>query len=158
MSDGSRVLWCFRYLGTGWASKNLQKPWSLHKINLFFAAGAIAPLVIWLVQKAFLKQRWISLINMPVLLGATAMMPPASSVNYTSWLIVAFFSGFVVFRWRPKLWERYNYGAKVVNYINGFLSHWIKGSLSLIYIPASQLAILAMHRFIFLHVLRLFLS
>ncbi|KAL1820060.1 hypothetical protein ACET3Z_014929 [Daucus carota] len=79
------------------------------KINLFFAAGAIAPLVIWLVQKAFPKQRWISLINMPVLLGATAMMPPASSVNYTSWLVVAFFSGFVVFRWRPKLWERYNY-------------------------------------------------
>ncbi|KAK1361148.1 Oligopeptide transporter 7 [Heracleum sosnowskyi] len=79
------------------------------KINFFFAAGAIAPLVIWLVQKAFPKQKWISLINMPVLLGATSMMPPASSVNYTSWIIVAFLSGFVVFRWRPKLWERYNY-------------------------------------------------
>lgn len=79
------------------------------KINFFFAAGAVAPLAIWLAQKAFPKQKWISLINMPVILGATSMMPPASSVNYTSWIVVAFFSGFVVFRWRPKLWERYNY-------------------------------------------------
>lgn len=79
------------------------------KINYFFVGGAIAPVLVWLLHKAFPKQRWISLINMPVILGATAMMPPASAVNYTSWLIVAFLSGYVVFKFRPKLWERYNY-------------------------------------------------
>lgn len=79
------------------------------KINYFFVGGAIAPVLVWLAHKAFPKQKWISLVNMPIILGATAMMPPASAVNYTSWIIMAFISGFVVFKYRPRLWERYNY-------------------------------------------------
>ncbi|GAB4826164.1 oligopeptide transporter 6 [Ancistrocladus abbreviatus] len=79
------------------------------KINWFFLVGAILPILVWLLHKAFPKQRWISLINMPVLLGSTAMMPPASAVNFTSWIIVGFLSGFVIYRYRPKVWERYNY-------------------------------------------------
>ncbi|KAL1820061.1 hypothetical protein ACET3Z_014930 [Daucus carota] len=79
------------------------------KVNLFFVAGAICPLLVWLAHKAFPDQHWIRLVNMPVILGATALMPPASSANYISWLVLAFLSGFVVFRYRPKLWERYNY-------------------------------------------------
>ncbi|PSS04477.1 Oligopeptide transporter like [Actinidia chinensis var. chinensis] len=79
------------------------------KVNWFFLAGAIAPLLVWLAHKAFPKQKWIRLIHMPVLIGATSMMPPATSVNYTSWIIIGFLSGFVLYRYRPKWWERYNY-------------------------------------------------
>uniref|UniRef100_A0A803MUR7 Oligopeptide transporter n=1 Tax=Chenopodium quinoa TaxID=63459 RepID=A0A803MUR7_CHEQI len=78
-------------------------------MNWFFLAGALAPCLVWLALKAFPKQKWIGLINMPVILGATMMMPPASAVNFTSWIIVGFLSGYVVFRYRPKMWERYNY-------------------------------------------------
>ncbi|XP_041009851.1 oligopeptide transporter 6-like [Juglans microcarpa x Juglans regia] len=78
-------------------------------VNWFFLGGAIAPFLVWLAHKAFPKQSWIRLIHMPVLLGATSMMPPASAVNYTSWIIVGFLSGFVVFRYRPEWWKRYNY-------------------------------------------------
>ncbi|GFP88785.1 oligopeptide transporter 6 [Phtheirospermum japonicum] len=78
-------------------------------VNWFFLGGAIAPLLVWLATKLFPGQKWISLIHMPVLLGATSMMPPASAVNYTSWLLVAFVFGFVVFRYRPDWWQRYNY-------------------------------------------------
>ncbi|WRX19548.1 Oligopeptide transporter [Theobroma cacao] len=78
-------------------------------INWFFLAGAIAPLLVWLATKAFPHQEWIKLINMPVLIGATGMMPPATAVNYTTWIIVGFLSGFVVYRYRPDLWQRYNY-------------------------------------------------
>ncbi|KAI3457971.1 hypothetical protein Pfo_014634 [Paulownia fortunei] len=78
-------------------------------VNWFFLGGAIAPFLVWLAAKAFPKQKWIGLIHMPVLLGATAMMPPASAVNYTSWLLIAFFFGFVLFRYWPKWWQRYNY-------------------------------------------------
>ncbi|KAM7499802.1 hypothetical protein LguiA_024216 [Lonicera macranthoides] len=78
-------------------------------VNWFFLGGAVAPLLVWLAHKAFPKQQWIRLIHMPVLLGATANMPPASAVNYTSWIIVGFLSGYVFFRYRPKTWERYNY-------------------------------------------------
>ncbi|KAF3432777.1 hypothetical protein FNV43_RR23879 [Rhamnella rubrinervis] len=78
-------------------------------VNWFFLGGAVAPFFVWLAHKAFPKQKWIGLINMPVLIGSTAMMPPASAVNYTSWIIVGFLSGFVFFRYRPELWKRYNY-------------------------------------------------
>lgn len=79
------------------------------KVNWFFLGGAIAPLLVWLAARAFPQQEWIRLINMPVLIGATGMMPPATAVNYTSWIIVGFLSGFVVFRYRPEWWRRHNY-------------------------------------------------
>ncbi|XP_038725465.1 oligopeptide transporter 7 [Tripterygium wilfordii] len=78
-------------------------------VNWFFLGGAIAPILVWLASKAFPEQEWIRLINMPVLVGATAMMPPATAVNYTTWIIAGFLSGFVVYRYRPDLWQRYNY-------------------------------------------------
>ncbi|KAK2390768.1 oligopeptide transporter [Trifolium repens] len=78
-------------------------------VNWFFLAGAIAPCLVWLAQKAFPGQTWIRLINMPVLLGATSMMPPATAVNFTSWIVVAFISGFVVYRYKQDWWKRYNY-------------------------------------------------
>ncbi|GLU17567.1 hypothetical protein SLE2022_339280 [Rubroshorea leprosula] len=78
-------------------------------VNWYFLGGAIAPLLVWLAAKAFPQQEWIRLINMPVMLGATGMMPPATAVNYTAWIIVGFLSGFVVYRYRPDLWQKYNY-------------------------------------------------
>lgn len=78
-------------------------------VNWFFLVGAIAPILVWLAAKAFPQQEWIRLINMPVLIGATGMMPPATAVNYTTWVLVGFLSGFVVYRYRPDLWQRYNY-------------------------------------------------
>ncbi|MBA0831117.1 hypothetical protein Goarm_015605 [Gossypium armourianum] len=78
-------------------------------VNWFFLGGALAPFLVWLAHKAFPAKEWIRLIHMPVLLGATSMMPPASAVNFTSWLLVGFLSGFVVFKYRPEWWKRYNY-------------------------------------------------
>lgn len=78
-------------------------------INWFFLGGAIAPLLVWLAQKTFPNQDWIRLINMPVLIGATGSMPPATAVNYTTWILIGFLSGFVVYRYRPDLWMKYNY-------------------------------------------------
>ncbi|XP_004502063.1 oligopeptide transporter 7-like [Cicer arietinum] len=79
------------------------------KINWFFLGGAIAPLLVYLATRAFPEQEWIKLINMPVLIGATGMMPPATAVNYTSWIVVGFLSGFVVYRYKPDWWRRHNY-------------------------------------------------
>ena len=78
-------------------------------INWFFLGGAIAPILVWLATKAFPQQEWIRLINMPVLIGATGSMPPATAVNYTSWIVVGFLSGFVVYRYKPNWWRRHNY-------------------------------------------------
>lgn len=78
-------------------------------INWFFLLGAIAPVLVWLAAKAFPNQEWIRLINMPILIGACGSMPPATAVNYTTWIIVGFLSGYVCYKYRPDLWQRYNY-------------------------------------------------
>ncbi|KAK1303622.1 Oligopeptide transporter 7 [Acorus calamus] len=78
-------------------------------INWFFLFGAIAPALVWLTHRAFPRQHWISLINMPILLGSTVNLPPATAVNYTSWIICGFLSGFVVYRYRRDWWQRHNY-------------------------------------------------
>lgn len=78
-------------------------------VNWFFIGGAIAPLVVWIAHKMFPKQSWIRLIHMPVLLGATSMMPPASAVNFTSWLICGFVFGYFLYRYKTEWWKRYNY-------------------------------------------------
>ncbi|KAJ9159243.1 hypothetical protein P3X46_024763 [Hevea brasiliensis] len=78
-------------------------------MNWFFLGGAAGPVIVWLLHKTFPKQSWIPLINLPVLLGSTAMMPPATAVNYNSWIIVGTFFNFFIFRYRKQWWQRYNY-------------------------------------------------
>ncbi|KAK7368873.1 hypothetical protein VNO80_10905 [Phaseolus coccineus] len=78
-------------------------------LNWFFLGGAIGPILVWLLHKAFPKQSWIPLINLPVLLGATGMMPPATALNYNAWIIIGTIFNFFVFRYRKKWWQRYNY-------------------------------------------------
>lgn len=78
-------------------------------INWFFLAGAIAPVLVWIAHKTFPNQHWIPLINMPILISSTVSMPPATTVNFTSWIFVGFLSGFVVYRYRRQWWQRHNY-------------------------------------------------
>ncbi|EXB39949.1 Oligopeptide transporter 7 [Morus notabilis] len=78
-------------------------------VNWFFLGGAIAPILVWLAARAFPSQEWIRLINMPVLIGATGMMPPATAVNFNTWILAGFLSGFVVYRYKPDWWRRHNY-------------------------------------------------
>ncbi|EPS59040.1 hypothetical protein M569_15770, partial [Genlisea aurea] len=78
-------------------------------MNWFFLGGAIGPFFVWLLHKAFPRQAWIPLINLPVLLGATGAMPPATPLNYNAWIIVGTIFNFFVFRYRKRWWQRYNY-------------------------------------------------
>ncbi|THU73997.1 hypothetical protein C4D60_Mb04t28720 [Musa balbisiana] len=78
-------------------------------LNWFFLVGALGPIIVWLFHKAFPRQSWIPLINLPVLLGATGMMPPATPLNFSAWIAVGTVFNFFVFRYRKKWWERYNY-------------------------------------------------
>ncbi|KAL9371224.1 hypothetical protein Peur_036364 [Populus x canadensis] len=78
-------------------------------MNWFFLGGALGPVIVWLLHKSFPKQSWIPLINLPVLLGATAMMPPATPVNYNAWIIVGTIFNFFIFRYKKTWWQRYNY-------------------------------------------------
>ncbi|WMV12687.1 hypothetical protein MTR67_006072 [Solanum verrucosum] len=78
-------------------------------MNWFFLGGAIGPVIVWLLHKMFPTQSWIPLINLPVLLGATGAMPPATPLNYNAWVIVGTIFNFFIFRYRKQWWQRYNY-------------------------------------------------
>ncbi|CAJ2643130.1 unnamed protein product [Trifolium pratense] len=78
-------------------------------LNWFFLFGALGPLIVWALMKAFPNKKWLSHIHLPVILGATAVMPPASTVNFNSWLIVAITFNYFVYKYYKKWWERYNY-------------------------------------------------
>ncbi|KAH9710957.1 oligopeptide transporter 1 [Citrus sinensis] len=78
-------------------------------VNWFFFAGAVAPVLVWIAHKAFPNRPWIRHITMPVLLGATVNMPPATAVNYTSWILIGFASGFIAYRYYRDWWSRHNY-------------------------------------------------
>ena len=82
------------------------------KMNYFFLAGALAPVPFWAVARAFPDSAWapwLRLVNMPVLLGATGMMPPARSVNYLMWGAVGLAFNYVVYRRYKAWWARHNY-------------------------------------------------
>ncbi|XP_076899557.1 oligopeptide transporter 4-like [Bidens hawaiensis] len=78
-------------------------------LNWFFLGGFVGPIIVWICHKMFPSVSWIPLINLPVLLGATAYMPPATAVNYNSWILVGAIFNFFVFRYRKMWWKRYNY-------------------------------------------------
>ncbi|KAL3515453.1 hypothetical protein ACH5RR_022355 [Cinchona calisaya] len=79
------------------------------QINWFFLGGALGPIIVWLFHKAFPTHTWIPLINLPVLLGATGAMPPATPLNYNAWIIIGTIFNFFIFRYRKQWWQRYNY-------------------------------------------------
>ncbi|KAL8034730.1 hypothetical protein ABFX02_12G048300 [Erythranthe guttata] len=78
-------------------------------INWSFLLGAVAPVLVWLAHKAFPNQQWIRLITVPVLLVSIINMPPATTVNYNSWIIIGFLSGYVAYRYYRDWWSRHNY-------------------------------------------------
>ncbi|KAM7277666.1 hypothetical protein ACFE04_004800 [Oxalis oulophora] len=48
-------------------------------------------------------------LDLTVLFGATAYMPPATALNYNSWILVGTVFNYFIFRYRKKWWQRYNY-------------------------------------------------
>jgi len=78
-------------------------------MNYFFLAGALAPVPFWALSRAFPGAAWLRLVNTPVLLGATGMMPPARSVNYLMWGAVGLAFNHVVYRRCKAWWARHNY-------------------------------------------------
>ncbi|EYU19486.1 hypothetical protein MIMGU_mgv1a019025mg [Erythranthe guttata] len=78
-------------------------------INWSFLLGAVAPVLVWVAHKAFPNQQWIRLITVPVLLVSIINMPPTTTVNYNSWIIIGFLSGYVAYRYYRNWWSRHNY-------------------------------------------------
>ncbi|ONK60611.1 uncharacterized protein A4U43_C08F20450 [Asparagus officinalis] len=79
------------------------------KVNFFFLVGLLAPLPVWVLSRIYPEKKWIKLINMPVILGATGNMPPARAVNFIMWGAVGIFFNLFVYRRFKGWWARHNY-------------------------------------------------
>ncbi|KAG0464604.1 hypothetical protein HPP92_018768 [Vanilla planifolia] len=74
-----------------------------------FLVGAVLPVPVWLLSKAFPNKKWIPLINIPVISYGFAGMPPATPTNIASWLVAGTIFNYFVFRYRRGWWQKYNY-------------------------------------------------
>ncbi|GAB2210968.1 hypothetical protein Droror1_Dr00016258 [Drosera rotundifolia] len=90
--------------------RNLFGPGGLYR-NLvwLFLIGAVLPVPVWVLSKIFPNNKWIPLINIPVISYGFAGMPPATPTNIAGWLITGTIFNYFVFKYRKEWWKRYNY-------------------------------------------------
>ncbi|GAB2301010.1 Oligopeptide transporter 3 [Dionaea muscipula] len=74
-----------------------------------FIIGAILPVPVWILCKIFPNNKWIPLINIPVISYGFAGMPPATPTNIACWLITGTVFNYFVFKYRKEWWKKYNY-------------------------------------------------
>lgn len=74
----------------------------------FFAAGAIAPIPFYFLAKRYPLSFW-RYVNMPVFFAGVGAMPPASGINYASWVLTGFIFNYCIRRFHFRWWMRYNY-------------------------------------------------
>jgi OPT family oligopeptide transporter len=95
-----------------WGLIGPKRMFSIHELYspllIFFAVGAILPVVVYFLARAFPKSP-IRYINAPILFGGAGLIPPATPLNYLSWGIVGFvFNKYIRGRYRG-WWMQYNY-------------------------------------------------
>ena len=74
----------------------------------FFLIGAVLPIPFYYLARRFPLSYW-RYINIPILFAGLSSMPPASGVNYSSWLLVGFSFQWFMRRYHFRWWMRYNY-------------------------------------------------
>ena len=78
-------------------------------MNWFFLFGFLAPIPGWFLSRKYPNIKWLRLIHMPIIIGATASMPPARSVNYWACGAVGIFFNFYVYRKFKAWWAIHTY-------------------------------------------------
>ncbi|KAI3992868.1 hypothetical protein MKX01_034218 [Papaver californicum] len=80
-----------------------NSPWTCPNDRVFFDASVIwglaGPKRIFGSDGNYMALNWFFL----------GVMPPASSINLHSWILVGFIFNYLVFRYRKNWWQRYNY-------------------------------------------------
>ncbi|PPQ71007.1 hypothetical protein CVT26_014269 [Gymnopilus dilepis] len=74
----------------------------------FFPVGILAPIPFYLLARRF-PLSFYRYINIPVFFAGLAALPPASGLNYASWVLVGFIFNYIIRRLHFRWWMRYNY-------------------------------------------------
>lgn len=73
-----------------------------------FLIGAVLPIPFYFLARRFPLSFW-RYINIPVFFAGLGAMPPASGINYISWVLWGFIFNYVIRRFHFRWWMRYNY-------------------------------------------------
>ncbi|ODO11857.1 OPT family small oligopeptide transporter [Cryptococcus amylolentus CBS 6273] len=71
-------------------------------------AGAILPIPLWFWVRKYPRSIFRNM-NFPVMFSGSLAIPPASGINYSSWIVVGFVFQFWLRRRRFAWWSKYNY-------------------------------------------------
>ncbi len=71
-------------------------------------AGAVLPVFTWLAAKRWPKS-WVRFVSVPVAMTGAIFMPPATGINFSSWIFVGFIFQFVLRRKYFRWWSKYNF-------------------------------------------------
>ena len=74
----------------------------------FFVAGLLSPPLFYLLARMFPHSNF-RYVNVPLIFGGSGMIPPATTINYTSWGIVGFVFNKVIKNKYRGWWSNYNY-------------------------------------------------
>ena len=77
-------------------------------LQWFWLAGAIAPVLTWMLARKWPKSFW-RYVNMPVIFGGTGLLPPASVYIYLCWGWVGIVFNYFIKRRYTGWWLQYNY-------------------------------------------------
>ncbi|KAH9814731.1 OPT oligopeptide transporter protein-domain-containing protein [Melampsora americana] len=77
-------------------------------IVYFTIIGGLIPIPFYLFTKRW-PNSWLKYVNIPVLLVGACWIPPATAINYTSWIIVGFIFQYVFRRTKFRWWSKYNF-------------------------------------------------
>jgi len=79
-----------------------------HPMLWFFLVGALSPIPFYFLARRYPLSFW-RYINMPVFFAGVGAIPPASGINYSSWVFVGFLFNYFIRRRHFRWWMRYNY-------------------------------------------------
>jgi OPT family oligopeptide transporter len=74
----------------------------------FFPIGILSPIPFYFLARRY-PLSWWRYINVPVFFAGLGAMPPASGINYISWVLCGFIFNYLIRRFHFRWWMRYNY-------------------------------------------------
>lgn len=93
----------------GIGPQRLFNPGELYNpILYFFLIGAILPIPFYLLARRYPLSFW-RYVNVPVFLAGISVLPPATGINFSSWIVVGAIFQWFMRRFHFRWWMRYNY-------------------------------------------------
>ncbi|KAB5593002.1 OPT oligopeptide transporter [Ceratobasidium theobromae] len=79
-----------------------------YPLTFCFLIGAVLPIPLYFLARRY-PHSWFKYVNVPVVFTGTGNLPPASGINYSSWVMVGFIFQYWIRRRHFGWWSRYNY-------------------------------------------------